>query len=300
MKVNIWFRKIACYGVSSHVRFARMSKNINNSTLVGDFTVTAVNSFRSNATLLGIRRGVLQGIVLKTANVLGRRRFSSETGVCKEVSLKNAFRDVDSALVKIIRSGVWPKINFEHNKLITSLQTYICSLSKAGKNTEALQVIDYFSFSSLVRCLAINKVSSNSGKTSGPDNIVINDDNSKFNLYKETGFYNSISLPSMEVKYVELPKKDGGVRVIGISNLLDRVLQTQICLLLDPYYEGVLPELMFGFRKGRSALQAVGFLRSVLDRASKKYLGVLLCDIKKCFDSISHEKIIEHFLVPFR
>jgi len=102
----------------------------------------------------------------------------------------------------------------------------------------------------------------------------------------------------MEVKYVELPKDNGGVRTIGISNIIDRVLQTQLCFLLDPFYEGTFPELMFGYRKGRSALQAVGYLRSILDRASKKYLGLLLCDISKCFDSILHSKIIEHFYVP--
>jgi len=151
----------------------------------------------------------------------------------------------------------------------------------------------------LLRCYAINKVKINSGNTAGPDNIVIKNDISKLNLYKETGYFNRINLPIMEVKYIELPKKDKeGVRVIGISTVLDRVLQAQLCLLLDPYYEGVFPELMFGYRRGRSALQAVGFLRSVLDRASKKHLGILLCNIKKCFDSILHDKIIEYFLVP--
>jgi len=84
-----------------------MGKIVNNSTLVFAFPSKIGKYFRSNATLLGIRKGVLQGIVLIDTNVLGQRRFSSKTGVSKELSrLKQAFRDVDSALVLSIKAKV--------------------------------------------------------------------------------------------------------------------------------------------------------------------------------------------------
>ena len=102
----------------------------------------------------------------------------------------------------------------------------------------------------------------------------------------------------MEVRYVEIPKPNGKTRGLGICTLTDRVLQTQLCLLLDPFYEASFPEHMYGFRKGRGALQAAGFLRSSLDRSNNDRYGLIMIDIEKCFDNISHDAIKRHFRVP--
>lgn len=141
-------------------------------------------------------------------------------------------------------------------------------------------------------------MSSNSGLTPGNDNFVILNDDSKLELFRMTKPYNLRKLPPMEVRHVEIPKPNGKVRALGISSIIDRVLQTQLCLLLDAFYEAKYPESMYGFRRGRGALQAAGFLRSVLDRASNRRFGLILMDIEKCFDNFSHDAILSHFKVP--
>jgi RNA-directed DNA polymerase len=102
----------------------------------------------------------------------------------------------------------------------------------------------------------------------------------------------------MKVKLVEIPKQNGSTRILGIGTMLDRVLQTQLSLLLDPFYEAKYPEHMYAYRKGRNTHQAVGFLKGILERSDINYSGLILFDIEKCFYRISHEAIIKHFVVP--
>ena len=102
----------------------------------------------------------------------------------------------------------------------------------------------------------------------------------------------------MEVRYVEIPKPNGKVRGLGISNIIDRVLQSQAHLLLDPFYESRFPEHMYGFRRGRNAINAIGAVKRSFETADSETLGAISLDILKCFDRINHSAIIEHFRVP--
>lgn len=103
----------------------------------------------------------------------------------------------------------------------------------------------------------------------------------------------------MEVRYVEISKADSTkTRILGISNIIDRVIQLQFLILLDPVIESKLPEHFYGFRKGRSAHQALGFLsKSIISSDLSRFVLVQI-DIEKCFDNISHEFIINHFPFP--
>ena len=58
------------------------------------------------------------------------------------------------------------------------------------------------------------------------------------------------------VRAVEIPKK-GGTRIFGIPNVVDRVAQTVAVLALEPELEKVFHEDSFGYRPGRSAIDAV-------------------------------------------
>ena len=102
----------------------------------------------------------------------------------------------------------------------------------------------------------------------------------------------------MKVKLVEISKPDGSIRTLRISTMLDRVLQTQLCLLLDPFYEAKYPEYMYAYRKGRNTHQAAGFLKAVLERLDINHAGLILLDLEKCFYNISHEAILTHFIIP--
>ena len=62
------------------------------------------------------------------------------------------------------------------------------------------------------------------------------------------------------VRAVEIPKRDGrGVRILGVPTVADRVAQTVVRLVLEPEVEPVFHQDSYGYRPGRSALDAVGF-----------------------------------------
>jgi len=64
------------------------------------------------------------------------------------------------------------------------------------------------------------------------------------------------------VRMVEIPKSDGnGVRVLGVPTVADRIAQTVVAMYLEPGVERVFHPDSYGYRPGRSALDAVGVCR---------------------------------------
>jgi len=138
--------------------------------------------------------------------------------------------------------------------------------------------------------------------TPGTDEMIITDANDYLRCIELTELThpkNVVYSTNMEVRYVEIPKKEvGKVRVLGISNIIDRVLQLQFLILLDPIIDcGLLPHF-YGFRKGRSALQAVSYLSRSIQLSDTNRFVLLSIDIEKCFDNISHEYICSNFPFP--
>jgi RNA-directed DNA polymerase len=79
---------------------------------------------------------------------------------------------------------------------------------------------------------------------------------------------------------------------LGIPTVVDRAAQTLISLVLDPVVEEISDRYSYGFRKFKSAHDAVTRVRFLLDkRTSAKF--VLDVDIENCFDNISHEFIMK-------
>ena len=161
-----------------------------------------------------------------------------------------------------------------------------------------MDLIEKYSMNIVIRYLAINKITAQSGSTPGVDHFIIKNNSHKLELLSQSKQTKLNWCSSMRVKLVEIPKPDGTIRTLGISTMLDRVLQTQLCLLLDPFYEAIYSEHTYAYRKGRNTHQAVGFLKAVLERSNTKHAGLILLDIEKCFYNISHEKILTYFIVP--
>jgi len=110
----------------------------------------------------------------------------------------------------------------------------------------------------------------------------------KDNLYKLWNRLSSGSYFPPPVKGVPIPKKSGGVRILGVPTVADRVAQTAVKLILEPMLDPVFHNNSYGYRPGRSALDAVELVR----RRSWEYDWVVEFDIKGLFDNINHELLL--------
>lgn len=86
------------------------------------------------------------------------------------------------------------------------------------------------------------------------------------NLYKIWNRMASGSYFPAPVRAVEIPKSGGnGVRTLGVPTVTDRIAQTVVAMLLEPEVEKVFSPDSYGYRPGRSALDAVGVARNTLN-----------------------------------
>lgn len=86
-------------------------------------------------------------------------------------------------------------------------------------------------------------------------------------------------------------KSDGGQRGLGIPSFEDKVAQRAIVMLLEPIYEQDFQDCSFGFRRGRSAHQALRAVwKGIMKRGGRWVLDV---DVRKYFDSIDRAKLRE-------
>ena len=109
------------------------------------------------------------------------------------------------------------------------------------------------------------------------------------NLYKLWNRMSSGSYFPPPVLRVEIPKADGGKRPLGIPTVADRVAQEVARRYLEPILEPVFHADSYGYRPGKSAIDAVGKARERCWR----YDWVLDLDIKGFFDSIDWELMLK-------
>ena len=108
------------------------------------------------------------------------------------------------------------------------------------------------------------------------------------NLYKLWNRMSSGSYFPPPVKRVNIEKRGGGFRPLGIPTVSDRIAQAVVKGYLEPELEKHFHPDSYGYRPGKSALDAVGVARERCWR----YAWVLDLDIKSYFDTISHELLL--------
>ena len=91
------------------------------------------------------------------------------------------------------------------------------------------------------------------------------------------------------VKKVEIPKSQGGVRMLGIPTVKDRLLQQSISRWLNQFYEPYFSAFSYGFRPNKNAHQAVLQAQAFLNEG-KTY--VIELDLEKFFDRVNHDKLM--------
>jgi len=137
---------------------------------------------------------------------------------------------------------------------------------------------------------AYEKVKANRG-AAGVDEVSIAgfEEDLKGNLYKIWNRMSSGTYFPPPVRAVEIPKRGGGVRVLGVPTVADRVAQTVAAMALEPEVEPIFHPDSYGYRPGRSALDAVGRCRERCWRRD----WVIDLDIRAFFDSIDHDLMLK-------
>jgi RNA-directed DNA polymerase len=111
----------------------------------------------------------------------------------------------------------------------------------------------------------------------------------KANLYRLWNRLSSGSYFPHPVRAVEIPKRDGSSRTLGVPTVADRIAQTVVRGYLEPDVEPVFHEDSYGYRPGRSAHQALRVCRERCWRND----WVLDLDIRAFFDSVPWDLILK-------
>ncbi len=146
-----------------------------------------------------------------------------------------------------------------------------------------------FSISKRVVFEAYKRVKANKG-AAGVDQETISDceRDLKNNLYKIWNRMASGSYFPPPVRVVEIEKKDGGQRRLGVPTVADRIAQMVVKMYLEPFVEPHFHPDSYAYRPNKSAIQAVGVARERCWR----YDWVLDCDIRGFFDNIDHDLLM--------
>ena len=134
--------------------------------------------------------------------------------------------------------------------------------------------------------LALKRVISNKG-SHGVDGMKI--DELREHIKKH---WDTIKAKLLEIKYnpspvrrVEIPKPDGGVRLLGIPTVQDRLIQQAIAQVLSRIYEPLFSENSFGFRPRRGAKNAITKSKEYINKGNR---WVIDMDLEKFFDKVNY------------
>ena len=136
---------------------------------------------------------------------------------------------------------------------------------------------------------AYKRVKANRG-AAGVDEQSLEDfeEDLKDNLYKIWNRMSSGSYFPPPVRLVEIPKGQGGTRPLGIPTVADRIAQMVVKIYLEPLLEPHFHPDSYGYRPGKSALDAVGTAR----QRCWRHDWVIDLDIKGFFDNLDHELLM--------
>ena len=93
----------------------------------------------------------------------------------------------------------------------------------------------------------------------------------------------------LPVRRKEIPKPEGGIRLLGIPTVLDRFVQQCIAQVLLAIWEHTFSVSSFGYRPGRSQAQAVEVFREYVEEG---YVYVVSLDLSKFFDRVNHDRLM--------
>jgi len=159
--------------------------------------------------------------------------------------------------------------------------------AKSEVNTENLleRIVDKRNFFE-----AYKKVVANKG-SSGVDGMKVDE---LLPFLKEN--YETLKAELLEGKYkpqpvkrVEIPKPNGGVRLLGIPTVIDRLIQQAINQVINPIFDKGFSESSYGFRPGRDSHMAIKQAQRYINEGYKQVVDM---DLEKFFDNVNHDLLM--------
>lgn len=138
--------------------------------------------------------------------------------------------------------------------------------------------------------LAFKQVKKNKG-AAGVDGMTVEELGTYMALNKD-----EIILQIRQRKYqpspvlrVEIPKPNGGIRLLGIPTVKDRVIQQAIAQVLTPIFDKKFSEYSYGFRPKRYAEMAI---IQALEYLNEGYDWIVDIDLERFFDTVNHDRLM--------
>lgn len=187
----------------------------------------------------------------------------------------------------------WRDIDWDKaERHVRHLQSRISKAYRDGRTNLAKRLQHLLTNSFYAKALAVRKVSQkNKGKnTPGVDGVLWRSDSERMlaTLSLNKGRYRA-----KPTRRIYIPKKNGKQRPLSIPTMYDRAMQALYALALDPVQEATADPNSYGFRLGRSCQDAREMIFRLM-APSHHPNWVLEGDIKACFDSFSHDWMLEN------
>jgi RNA-directed DNA polymerase len=163
-------------------------------------------------------------------------------------------------------------------------------MSQPSNRDEPVKSTKSFGISKHVVMEAYRRVKANRG-AAGIDNqsIEMFERNLKSNLYRIWNRMSSGSYFPPAVRQVEIGKKNGGTRILGVPTVSDRIAQMVAKLTIEPQLEEMFHPDSYGYRPGKSAKQAIAVTR----KRCWQYDWIVEFDIKGAFDNLDHDLLMK-------
>lgn len=183
----------------------------------------------------------------------------------------------------------WKDIQWESiEKTVFRLQLRIYKAANKREFEKMYKLQKLLITSKSAKYLATREVTQDKSgkKTLGVDKYIIKSPAEKFALSNKL----TLNGKSSPIKRIYITKSDGSQRPLQIPTIEDRAKQMLAYLALCPQWEANFEAESYGFRPGRSVLDAIEAVFLGMDRKPK---WVLDADISKCFDRINHKYLVD-------
>ncbi len=192
-------------------------------------------------------------------------------------------------------SAQWQSINWKVvESHVLKLQMRIAKATREGKHGKAKSLQWILTHSRSAKLLAVKRVSQNrDSKTPGIDGVIWNTDTRRMRAVNQLS---RKAYQAKPLKRIYISKKNGKLRPLGITCMVDRAQQALHLLALEPVPESLADPHSYGFRQNRSTADAIAqcFKCLAMKRSAQ---WVLEGDIKACFDKSGHQWLMDNIAI---